>query len=172
MGAEMKPKNTTTAQRVRELLLYNPEDGEFTWRVNISNRKAGTVAGCTAHQRGYRRIAVDGKRYLAHRLAWLYVTGEWPEEEIDHVDGQTDNNRFINLRPASRVQNAQNAKRDVGITSKYPGVYWHPAREKWAARIRIGDGKRKFLGRFGEERDAALAYQTARDFYHPYAVSR
>ena len=168
----MKPKNTTTAERVRELLVYDPDTGVFTWRANRSNCLAGTQAGGTTHAGGYRLIGIDGTKYLAHRLAWLYVTGAWPEEEIDHIDGQTDNNRFINLRPASRVQNAQNAKRDVGATSKHPGVCWGINRQKWSAKIRVGDGKKMFLGRYDDEVPAALIYQIAREIYHPYAVNR
>ena len=168
----MKPKNTTTAERVRELLVYNPDTGVFTWRASRSNCIARTRAGSTVHARGYRLISIDGTKYLAHRLAWLYVTGEWPEEEIDHIDGQTDNNRFINLRPASRVHNAQNAKRDVGDTSKHPGVYWDKSRGKWSVRIRVEDNRRMFLGRYDDEAPAALIYQIARELCHPYAVNR
>jgi len=168
----MKPKNTTTAARVRELLFYDPNTGVFTWRLNRGGRKAGSVAGRGGHQRGYRLIGVDGKTYLEHRLAWLYVTGEWPQDEVDHIDGKTDNNRIANLRQASRVQNSQNSKRYVGATSMHPGVYWNKSRGKWAVRIRVGDGSRKFLGRYDDEYPAALMYQIARELYHPYAVNR
>jgi len=100
------------------------------------------------------------------------MTGEWPQDEIDHIDGQTDNNRFVNLRPASRVQNAQNAKRDVGKASKYPGVKRDKARGKWCSNIRVGNGRRVFLGRYDDAQPAALMYQIARELYHPYAVNR
>jgi len=168
----MKPRNTTTAERVRELLIYDPSTGVFSWRVRRNNIRAGAIAGNASHQRGYRIISIDKKRYLAHRLAWLYMTGEWPQDEIDHIDGQTDNNRLANLRPASRVQNSQNSKRDVGATSIHPGVYWNKSRGKWQASVRVGDGSKKFLGRYDDERPAALMYQIARELYHPYAVNR
>lgn len=107
-----------TAARLRELLSYDPETGIFRWSQERRRRvMAGDIAGTTSHRRGYRIICLDYRKYLAHRLAWLYVYGEWPQGEIDHINGYTDNNSIGNLRLASRQQNNWN-KRAVRSDSK------------------------------------------------------
>ena len=170
----MKAKVTDlTQEKLRALLDYDADTGVFRWRVRPSSRvAAGSIAGNTSHQRGYRVIVINRNRYLAHRLAWLYVTGAMPVDEIDHIDGDTDSNSFRNLRECSRTQNAQNTRRDVGLTSQYPGVTWDAVRGKWAAKIRAGGGKRIFLGRFGDESDAYTAYVAAKDRLHPFSTER
>lgn len=100
-----------TVERLREVLDYSPESGQFIWLISSSpNCKPGQVAGTTT-ARGYRQIRVDGTTYLAHRLAWLHATGAWPQEHIDHINGITADNRLVNLRDVSRFVNAQNAKK-------------------------------------------------------------
>ena len=170
----MKAKVTDlTQEKLRALLKYDANTGVFRWRVRPSSQVAvGSVAGNTSHQRGYRIIVIGRQRYLAHRLAWLHVTGAMPLDEIDHIDGDTDNNSFHNLRECSRTQNAQNTRRDVGLTSRFPGVNWDAARGKWAAKIRVGDGKRIFLGRFDDESEAYTAYVAAKDKLHPFSTGR
>ena len=92
---------TLTAARLRELLQYDPETGVFTRLVKTSNGiKVGDVAG-TADARGYILIRVDGWLHLAHRLAWLHMTCEWPKGMIDHINGVRDDNRWSNLRRAA-----------------------------------------------------------------------
>ena len=91
-----------TQARLKKLLSYNTDTGEFRWRVTRRGAaRAGSVAGCVRHD-GYVRIAIDGKRYLAHRLAWLYVHGELVPE-LDHANGVRSDNRLDNLRPATRI---------------------------------------------------------------------
>ena len=130
-----------TAIRLRSQLVYDPETGIFRRRIDVSNVKAGSVAGTLV--RGYRIIAIDGKRYPAHRLAWLYVTGDWPIGEVDHRDLDRDNNRWINLRDASRSQNQGNRKIRRGNLSGWKGVTWHRRDKRWRAQL----GKR-YLGGF------------------------
>jgi hypothetical protein len=96
-----------TAERLRELLDYDPETGRFIWRKDhptAKHIKAGSVAG-TKNGRGYWVIGVAGAKYVAHRLAWLYVTGEWPAHLVDHENGDRLDNRFANLREATDSQN-------------------------------------------------------------------
>lgn len=170
MGVGMKPRSDDpiTQQHLKEMLNYDPETGLFTWRKKPGRSTVvGAVAGSTWHERGYRLISFEGRRYLAHRLAWLYVYGYLPQNELDHINRDTDDNRIANLRECTRRENAQNIVRDVGATSKYPGVSWDKARQKWGAKIRAG-GKRLMLGRFDSELDAAFAYVRAKQELHPF----
>lgn len=150
-----------TAERLRYLFRYNPETGQF-WRrhphagYNI-NREAGHV------RKGmqYREIRVDQKLYLAHRLAWLYMTGEWPTDEIDHIDMDHGNNRWANLRAANRQQNQANtrARSPLGLkgVSKKRGRY----------RARISVGKQEiWLGMFDTPEEAHAAYRAAAEKIH------
>jgi len=98
--------------------------------------------------------------YKAHRLAWLYVHGEWPPEQLDHINGQRDDNRVENLRSATRAENAGNSKRRADNTSGFKGVYWNAQRSKWQAKIRRGQLE-KHLGLFVCKEDAAEAYRRA-----------
>lgn len=91
-----------THEKLKEMLTYNPDTGEFI-------RQSGKVAGST-HIEGYHNIMIEGKKYLSHRLAWFYMTGTWPVSCIDHVNRVRNDNRWVNLREASRSQNQMNAK--------------------------------------------------------------
>lgn len=152
-----------TAERLRERLSYEKETGIFLWRVNVSNKRAGDIAGTL--NGGYWSIGVDGSVYLAHRLAWLYVTDEWPENDVDHENHNTTDNRWENLRPATHSQNHQNRKVSVKNTSGFTGV--HRANGRWAASIKI-DQRRISLGRFDRVEDAAEAYASAKSRIHTF----
>ena len=103
-------------ERLCELLDYCPETGIFTWKVDRKRlAKAGTVAGST-NGRGYRQISVDGKLYLAHRLAWFYCFQEWPAKVIDHINGIKDDNRLDNLQDVSQNKNVSKANKIVGAS--------------------------------------------------------
>lgn len=154
--------DTLRHARLQELLHYNPETGVFRWKIATSRRvKAGQVAG-SVHG-GVRRIKVDGRLYLAHRLAWFYVEGRWPIGEIDHQDTNTGNNRFSNLREATSNQNKMNRRCRADSKSGLKGVYARG--EKYRARIKI-DGKTRMLGTFHSAEDAALAYDLAARLHH------
>jgi HNH endonuclease/AP2 domain-containing protein len=148
----MKP----TAERVRELLDYNPLTGVFLWRVSpANNTPAGTIAGADCD--GYRLIRVAGGRYKGHQLAWLYMTGEWPSSRIDHIDTNRGNNTWTNLRYATNSQNKANMGRRADNTSGFKGVRWYPTTKKWAAQIGF-QGTRKNLGYFATPEQAHAAY--------------
>ncbi|PNE10603.1 MAG: HNH endonuclease [Beijerinckiaceae bacterium] len=114
-----------TAERLRELLHYEPQTGEFTRRVAMSGRGAsvGDIAGKVT-KKGYREISVGGSRHKAHRLAWLYMTGEWPKDQIDHVNLNKGDNRWCNLREADNSKNRANTPPPSTSTSGYKGAHW------------------------------------------------
>lgn len=112
----------TTQARLKELLDYVPETGEFRWRVGRTGyAQAGSLAG-RLDGSGYRQISVDGRRYGAHRLAWLYSNGEWPNDEIDHINGNRDDNRISNLRSVDRATNMRNKRRYRTSSSPRAGI--------------------------------------------------
>lgn len=152
-------KADLTAQRLRELLHYDSETGLFT------RAATGKPAGCVAPT-GYISISVDGKDYLGHRLAWLYVHGEWPKQMIDHVNGVRNDNIFTNLRDVSSRVNGQNQRKPAARNgSGYLGVSWAEDRGKWTAQINI-DGRVTKLGRFTSPEDAHAAYLAAKRKHH------
>lgn len=149
-----------TQEKLKKLLHYSPETGEFRWRVFRGNTaKAGSVAGCLKSD-GYRTLHVGGRLHMEHRLAHLYMTGEWPPHEIDHINGNRADNRWCNLRQATRSQNCMNMG---GGPSK--GVSFYPRYGKWVARIKR-DGRRHFLGYFNTETEARDAYSNASALLH------
>lgn len=162
----MKSK-TITRDRLRELLNYIPEEGVFMWKVAVSKRvKVGIRAGWN-DGKGYRKIQVDGKSYREHQLAWLYITGRWPICEIDHKDGNRDNNKFSNLREAMRLENRQNLSGKARSRSGIIGCSWHKKTRKWQAYIQAG-GKWHALGYFDNREDAGAAYLKAKQELHPF----
>lgn len=156
-----------TASQLREILLYHPETGEFLWRRAKGNGVyAGDRAGTTNIKSGmaYRYIQLNGKRFQAHRLAWLYVHGEWPLGLIDHVNGDGLDNRIVNLRPATASQNMANARLSNRNSSGEKGVSWNSRAKKWQAFIGVA-GKNKNLGQFAVKADAIEAYRSAAQRY-------
>lgn len=145
---------TITQQRIKELLNYDPETGDFTRIVDRQRFKAGEKAGYT--HKGYVRISVDQKEYLAHRLAWLYVHGKIPKF-LDHINGLKDDNRIQNLREATHSQNMMNAAPRKTNKSGYKGVSYCKVMSKWRAQIQV-DKKKITLGHFDDVREAAEEY--------------
>lgn len=153
-----------THSRLIEVLDYAPETGVFRWKVSTTpSVTVGAVAG-TKHGGGYIVIMVDHQRYLAHRLAWFFQSGQWPERLIDHINGCPNDNRFCNLREASDAENSRNAKRPSNNTSGFKGVR-RAKGQKWQAAIRV-DGKRLYLGRFDTPESAYAAYCAAAEKHH------
>lgn len=153
-----------TAERLRELLDYDPETGAFRWKMSNNNIKIGTIAG-TSNCDGYVQISIFRKFYLAHRLAWLYMNSEWPPHEIDHRNSKRNDNRWINLRSATRAQNA------VHITSKVRalplGVYQEKKTGRFYVQLRL-PGKCLCLGTFGSPEEASAArIEAIRKFRDP-----
>jgi hypothetical protein len=144
--------------RLLEVLSYNPETGVFHWRIALNGRvRAGDVAGST-HASGYRNISIDKGRYQAHRLAWFYVHGTWPQSFIDHKDGVRSDNRIANIRPATRLQNNRNRPLYKNSTVSLKGV--RKLKKGYQARIQV-EGRSIALGAYPTAREAYSAYKTA-----------
>jgi hypothetical protein len=165
--------NRPTFERVNALLSYDAATGVFIWRVRPETygqtigtnvKFAGRVAG-GFNSRGYRQIPINAKPIVAHRIAWLLVTGEWPDREIDHINGIKDDNRFENLRLATRAQNASNKGRTSRNTSGFKGVQWDSRNKKWRALITVNN-RQIFLGRHNDIEAAKAAYANAAIKYH------
>lgn len=141
---------------VRELFHYDRETGDFYRLVKTSKKTMiGEIAGYDAD--GYRNIRIDGRAYRAHRLAWLWMTGEWPDPECDHINTVKNDNRWFNLRKATREQNAANRNANSTSWTGRKGVTWDKRNSKWMAKLEI-DGRTVNLGRFSSIDDAAAAY--------------
>lgn len=153
-------------ERLKEVLIYNPSSGEFTWLKSISKAKHGMIAGSLQYS-GYRFIQVDGVKYQAHRLAFLFMTGSFPISQIDHVDGVCSNNRWSNLRLATNAENQQNVRRRNDNKSGYIGVSWSRIDKKWRSRI-TSNGKQHWLGYFSSADEAYLAYLNAKANLHSF----
>lgn len=154
-----------TAKRVRELLSYDLETGIFKWRMRVSSRaNAGDVAGCI-NGNGYLQIGICGRLYPAHRLAWLYVYGRWPKNEIDHLNGIKLDNRFLNFREVAHAINRQN-QRLANVDSKTGILGVQPSGNRFIARITVGT-KRVYLGTFDTSAQAHEAYIAAKRRLHP-----
>ena len=153
-----------TAEYLRSILHYDQETGIFTRKVSTGPRvKAGDVAGCPDGH-GYLRIMVQSRLYQAHRLAWLYMNGEWPKLNIDHINRNPSDNRASNLREVSQKQNMQNAGKYSHNTSGHPGVCWHKRISKWQASI-VHNQKHIHLGYFTNIEEAIAARKAAEKLY-------
>jgi hypothetical protein len=161
-------KNALTAERLRELLDYDPETGVFTWKVRTGCRvRIGQQAG-SLRVDGYVFIGLDGGKHLAHRLAWLHVHGEWPPVEIDHVSGVKSQNQLSNLRLATRSQNQRNVGRISTNTSGFKGVTLDGKagpRKPWLAQIKFGR-RSVYLGNYATPEGAHAAYCEAAREHH------
>lgn len=151
---------------LRAALSFDPDTGVFHWTTKAKHpRHVGKVAGAVDHQ-GYRRISVNGQSYAGHRLAWYYVTGTPPADEIDHINGRRDDNRIANLRLANREINTQNVSLRSDSTSGYMGVSFYKPTGKWKAQIRRA-GRTKHLGYHDSPELAYAAYMDAKKLMHP-----
>ena len=177
-GAPLKPRcesRLPSIERLRELIEYNPQTGSLKWKyradsefsgkypaerlANFWNKKfAGQECGCD-NGSGYIVTRINGMSIKAHRIAFAIFHGRWPGEMVDHINGDKADNRIENLREATRSQNLQNQRRRRG-SSRFKGVTWHSAANKWHAQIRLNKQNHR-LGYFEDERKAAEAYDMA-----------
>jgi len=147
-----------TKEQLQDVLEYNPETGVFTWKIRAAqNVRIGDVAGQIT-SKGYVRIKILGKQYMAHRLAWLYVHGGFMPDQADHINGVRDDNRIANLRNATHAENMMNRRVQSNNESGYPGVHWASRKGKWRADC-AAYGRRKYLGMFATAELAFEAYQ-------------
>lgn len=152
-------------ERLKERLDYDPETGIFVWRETLGGHcRKGWPAGRmgTGKAANYLRVTVDGREYKASRLAWFWMTGEWPAHQVDHINDQS--NRWSNLRLATQSQNKANSRVYKNSKSGIKGVSWNASSKKWNASIQV-DGILHHLGRFENINDAALAYKIAAEKY-------
>ena len=157
-----------TYAEVSEYLAYNPDTGFFTW-IKAPNPKQAYRIGQQAkgqkHSKGYRQLTFKGKRYLAHRVAWLLMTGEWPPEQIDHINHIRHDNRWTNLRVASHVQNHHNLALHSANKTGFRGVHFHQAAQKFEAYV-MYQGKKKYLGLYDTAEEAATIARAERIKLH------
>ena len=154
--AQKRQGEALTVERLKEVLHYDPTTGVFTWLKSRGRLSAGSPAGYICL--GYVKIRLDGKNYQAHRLAWFYMTGSWPDDQVDHRDLNKANNCWNNLRAATGSQNQQNVALRRNNKSGFKGII--PRRGKWVARIRV-EGKQVWLDTYDCRKTAAEAYAAA-----------
>jgi len=167
-----------TLERLRERLDYNPQTGVFVWKTKgskYSRVKVGAVAGSVAPN-GYVNITIDGSPvpYLAHRLAWFYTYGCWPNKQLDHKNTIRSDNHIENLREADYSQNQANRRANSKCRTGSKGVCYRPknTRRPWVAFIQKG-ADYTYLGAFAEQDEAAEAYaRAASDHYGEFARGR
>jgi len=158
-----------SAERLREVLTFDHNSGHFTWlprqgSAAFNGRYAGRRAG-SLNQIGYIEIRIDGKIYLAHRLALLWDNGKFPDGEVDHINHIRSDNRTINLREVTKRLNAQNRSMHPKNTSGHVGVYWERRRNKWMAKI-VVSGKQIHIGYFDAQSDAIEARRSASEAFN------
>lgn len=164
-------RSKVTQEQLRELFTLDPDEGVFRYRVNRVRSKAGSVAG-SIHHKGWRSIMINQRRYQEHHLVWLYVHGEWPVHEIDHVNGVRDDNRLSNLREADAFQQVMNCARPRTNTSGVKNVHFDRLSCKFKVYVKCR-GKRVFVGSFPTLHEASEAATNARDRLHgEFASSR
>jgi hypothetical protein len=145
-----------TQSILKSILRYDPETGVFVWLVaRGKNSRIGEVAGGPGSE-GYWRIWIDGRFYQAHRLAWLYMTGEWPSAQVDHENVVPNDNRWDNIRGASQSQNKANSRTYRNNALGIKGVRLH-SNGQYEARLRV-NGKLQYLGCFRTIEAAKAAY--------------
>ncbi len=147
-----------TAERLRELLVYDPDNGSFVWKKSTSNRAMIGAAIKCRDRHSYVIVRLDGRLYLAHRLAFLYMNGRLPEHDVDHVNGDRADNRWANLREATRQENMRN-KPARASKSGVRGVEQIPS-GKWRASITVSR-RQLHLGCFDSIDEAKNAYEQA-----------
>jgi hypothetical protein len=151
---------------VEELKLkfrYEPDTGHIYWieagKGKIKKKPAGTKTNT-----GYMMIMIDKKRYYSHRLAWALHHGRWPNDQVDHINGNKIDNRIINLREATNAENGKNYGFNKSNTSGIKGVSWCKCTNKWRAMIKVNNTK-KCLGRYDTVEQAAYVRKQAEDRY-------
>jgi hypothetical protein len=155
-----------TAEEVRALLRYDPETGALYWRTTGRGRRLDCKAG-SLDRHGYLQTRVNGRIYFNHRLVWLYVRGAWPEQVIDHIDGDVRNNRIENLRDVSRKANQENQRSAASsnFTTGLLGASLHKPTGKYVAAIQTA-GKTQYLGLYDTPEEAHAAYISAKRELH------
>lgn len=153
-----------TLNNLKDFIVYDPDTGILSWKVDYKSVKAGNPIG-SLHHSGYLVCKIDGVQYLVHRLIWFFVTGKWPLVQIDHDDTIKTNNRWLNLREAIHNENQRNKNLQSNNTSGYKGVSWNKRKQKWIAQIKV-NGKSLHLGEFDDIQDAIGMRIMAGEIHH------
>lgn len=155
-----------TQEQLKKLLHYDPETGIFTRKTAFGNRlKIGEETGCL-NSAGYIQVHVAGKKYYAHRLAWLYMTGAWPKNHIDHDNHKRSDNRWINLCDVTQQENNKNISLRKRNVSGCAGVTPNKEKNKWECKISL-NGKSVFLGYF-KSLDLAISTKKEANIKHGF----
>lgn len=149
---------------LRDLFKYNPDTGELFWNKTVNSRAKKGKAIDNISPNGYIQFQYKGKKYYAHRVIYYMCYGEFPEEFIDHIDGNRANNKRDNLRQVSKLDNHKNMKKPITNTSGIIGVCWREDRKRWVAQIKV-EQKAINLGHFAEFSDAVNARKNAEVLY-------
>lgn len=158
----MTEQDLPTIKYLHKRLRCEPDTGKLFWRdcEDMPNswraKHAGKEAFTATNANGYRVGRIDGMGFRAHRVIWALHHGEWPSDQIDHMNGVKADNRIVNLRAVSHSENMRNQSMSKNNTSGVTGVYWHKAARKWVAQILV-DGCAKYLGLFDTIAEAAAA---------------
>jgi len=171
---------TISIEQLHENLKYNPSTGKFTWRERaetyplplpsirrFNTTRAGKQVFEESHN-GYYRMELLGKRYKSHRVAWAMHTGEWPADQVDHINGDRVDNRIENLREATQTDNSRNTKIPANNMSGVIGVHWDKRTRRWVSQIKDLT-QQIYLGSFTNFDDAVAARAAAEVKYgfHP-----
>lgn len=169
MATAKRTRPALTQAALKEMLRYDPDSGTFTWIIRTHGRKGiiypGEAAGFNDGT-PYLKLGIKGARYAVHRLAWLYVHGVWPPDQIDHKDGSTENNTINNLRLATHTQNNQNRRRP-GVNNKSGFLGVSRLDNGWKAQIKV-NRQLVYLGYFDTPEKAHAAYLSAKAKLHPF----
>lgn len=160
----MKERYNLTQDRLKEVIHYDPDSGSMIRKYDGRRFRAGDHVSGKTH-RGYLRVMIDGIRYMAHDLAWLYMTGEFPKNIIDHIDCNTSNMKWSNLREATQQENCCNKSIARNNTSGFKGVKWHKRSQKWYGSV-THMGKRHHVGEFNTKEAAANAVMFLREMLY------
>ena len=155
---------TLTAERCRELFEYDQDTGVLTWKIPYGRQMKGSVVGYI-HPTGYRRVRVGTSEYRIHRIIFLWMTGHWPVNQVDHIDGDPLNNTWINLRDVTPTQNMHNMRLRASNRTGCPGVFFIESKNYYRVRIRVA-GERYHVGYFKHLNDAIQAAVAFREKHH------
>lgn len=154
-------------QELRRQLRYDRESGLLFRRLTRGKVRAGDIAGSRPKTSRYSYLWLNGEMWLTHRVVWAHVYGEWPTEQIDHINGDRLDNRIANLRMADKFQQQQNLAKPKTNTSGFIGVTWDKASCKWQAQIKSG-GRQYTLGKTADIQEAAQLYREAKRRLHTF----
>lgn len=156
-------KPSESIDQLRLVLDYRPLTGEFWWLHQKQGRNLSSPAGWVNPTDGYRYIGLAGGSFAAHRLAWYFVSGEWPQQHIDHINGDRHDNRAENIRLATHAENLRNSKTPRSNTSGFKGV--SPSGRRWVSKI-SHEGRQRHLGTFATPEEAHEVYDLAAQLLH------